>query len=118
MHVIKNKKATETNELDRFRPSTRCNTLLLWFVGLYWLSYDIACVWRGSLPALYSPRGRVTSRLDLRDNQKVIIDYRNHGIIRILIDLIVSSGYLPSVLQEAPSRVVPHKASSCGLGRP
>ena len=56
----------------------------------------------GSLPALYSPGGRVTSRLDLGDNQKVIIDYRNHGIIRILTDLVVSSGYLPGVLREAP----------------
>ena len=52
----------------------------------------------GSLPALYSPRSRVTSQLDLRDNQKVIIDYRKHGIIRILTDLVVSSGYLPGAL--------------------
>ena len=44
----------------------------------------------GSLPALYSSGGRVTSRLDLGDNGKVITDYRNHGIIRILIDLVVS----------------------------
>ena len=51
----------------------------------------------GSLPALYSPRGRVTSRLDLRDNRKVITYYRNLGIIRILTDLIVSSGYLSGV---------------------
>ena len=29
--------------VDRFGPSTRRNTLLLWYVGLYWLSYDIAC---------------------------------------------------------------------------
>ena len=29
-------------------PSTWRNTLLLWSVGLYWLSYDIACVLRGS----------------------------------------------------------------------
>ena len=43
------------------------------------------------MPALYGLRGRVTSRLDLRDNQKVIIDYRNLGIIRILTDLVVSS---------------------------
>ena len=42
--------------------------------------------WRGSLPALYSPGGRVTSRLDLRDNRKVITDYKHHGIIRILTD--------------------------------
>ena len=84
--VIKNKKATETHELDRFRPPVWRNTLLLWSVGLYWLSYDIACVWRGSLPALYSPGGRVTSQWDLRDNRKVIIDYRHHGIIRILTD--------------------------------
>ena len=70
------------------------------------------------MPALYSPRGRVTSWLDLRDNQKVITDYKNHGIIRILTDLVVSLGYLPSVLREAPSRVVPRKASSCGLGHP
>ena len=34
----------------------------------------------GSLPALYSPGDRVTSRLDLRDNWKVITDYRNHGV--------------------------------------
>ena len=72
----------------------------------------------GSLPTLYSPKGRVTSRLDLRDNRKVIIDYRNLGIIHILTDLIVSSGYLPGVLGEAPSRVTPHKALSCGLGHP
>ena len=52
--IIKNKKATETQELDRFGPSARCNTLLLWSIGLYWLSYDIVCVLRGPLPALYS----------------------------------------------------------------
>ena len=72
----------------------------------------------GSLPALYSPRGRVISRLDLRDNRKVITDYRNLGIIRILTDLVVSSGYLPDIMREAPSRVMPRKASSCGLGHP
>ena len=72
----------------------------------------------GSLPALYSPGGRVTSRLDLRDNRKVITDYRNLRIIHILTDLIVSLGYLPGVLREAPSRVVLRKASSCGLGQP
>ena len=72
----------------------------------------------GSLPALYSPGGRVTSRLDLRDNQKVITDYRNLGIIHILTDLVVSSGYLPDVLRKAPSRVVPRKVSSYGLGHP
>ena len=33
--VIKNKKATETHELYRFRPSVWRNTLLLWSVGLY-----------------------------------------------------------------------------------
>ena len=36
MRVIENK-ATKTQELDRFGPSARRNTLLLWFVGLYWL---------------------------------------------------------------------------------
>ena len=70
------------------------------------------------MPALYSPGSRVTSWLDLRDNQKVITDYKNHGTIRILIDLVVSLGYLPHVLREALSRIVPRKASSCGLGRP
>ena len=55
-HKIKNKKAIETHELDRFRSSVWCNTLLLWSIGLYWLSYDIACVLRGYLPALYSWR--------------------------------------------------------------
>ena len=85
MRVVKNKKATETQE---------------------------------SLSALYSPKGRVISRLDLRDTQKVITDYRNHGIIRILTDLVISLGYLPGVLQEMPSSVVPRKASSCGLGHP
>ena len=54
VRVIKNKKATETQELDRFGQSARCNTLLLWVVGLYWLSFDIVCVLRGPLPALYS----------------------------------------------------------------
>ena len=88
------------------------------FVGLYWLSYDIASILRGSLTSLYSLRGRVTSRLDLRDNRKEIIDYKNHRIIRILTDLVVSSGYLPDVLLKAPSRVVPRKASSGGLGQP
>ena len=72
----------------------------------------------GSLPVLYSLGGRVTSRLDLGDNRKVITDYRNHGIIYILTDLVVSLEYLPDVLREASSRVVPRKASSCGLGRP
>ena len=70
----------------------------------------------GSLPALYSPGSRVTSRLDLRDNQKVITDYRNLGTTHILTDLVVFLGYLPGVLREAPSRVMPRKASSCGLG--
>ena len=70
------------------------------------------------MPALYSPGGRVTSWLDLRDNRKVITDYRNLGIIHILTDLVVSSGYLPNVLWEASSRVMPRKASSCGLGHP
>ena len=70
------------------------------------------------MPALYSPRGRVTSWLDLRDNQKVINDYRIMGIIHILTDFIVSLGHLPGVLREAPSRVMPRKASSCGLGHP
>ena len=70
------------------------------------------------MPALYSPRGRVTSWLDLRDNQKVITDYRNHGIICILTDLIVSLGYLLDVLRDALSGIVPCKASSCGLGHP
>ena len=72
----------------------------------------------GSLPALYSPGGRVTSRLDLRDNQKVITDYKNHGIVHILTDLVTSSGYPPHVLREAPSRIVPRKASSRGLDHP
>ena len=35
VRVINNKKATETQELDRFGPSARHNTLLLWSVGLY-----------------------------------------------------------------------------------
>ena len=72
----------------------------------------------GSLPALYSLGSRVISRLDLRDNWKVITDYRNLGIIHILTDLVVSSGYLSDVLREVPSRVMPRKASSCGLGCP
>jgi len=129
MRVIENKKATETHELDRFMPSVRRNTLLLWSVGLYWLSYDVACVWRGSLPALYSLGGRVTSRLDLRDIRKVITDYRNHGIIRILTDLMVYLGYLPGVLRESPSSIVlgtfrggtifnVSVDSPCGKGRP
>ena len=80
--------------------------------------YDIVCVLRGSLPALYSLEGRVTSRLDLRDNRKIITDYRNHGIKHILIDLVVSSGYLPGVLRGAQSSVVLHKVSSCGLDHP
>ena len=72
----------------------------------------------GSLPALYSLGSRVISRLDLRDNRKVITDYKNHGIIRILTDIIISSEYLPHVLREVPSRIVPRKASSCGLDHP
>ena len=118
MRVIENKKATKIHELDRFGPSAQRNTLLLWSVGLYWLSYDIAYVWRGSLPALYSTGGKVTSQLDLEDNRKVITDYRNHEIIRILTDLVSSSGYLSGVLRDAPSSAVPRKASSYGLGRP
>ena len=35
VRVIKNKKAIETQELDRFGPSVRRNTLLLWPIGLY-----------------------------------------------------------------------------------
>ena len=80
-------------------------------------SYDITCVLRGSLPTLYSLGARVTSRLDLGDNQKVITDYRNHGIICILTHLVVSSGYLPGILRDASSSAVPRKTSSCGLGR-
>ena len=49
------------------------------------------------MPALYSPGSRVASRLDLRDNRKVITDYRNLEIIHILTDLVVS-GYLPDAL--------------------
>ena len=81
-------------------------------------SYDVACVLRGSLPALYSLGDRVTSRLDLGDNRKVITDYRNHGIERILIDLVVSSGYLSGVLRSAPSSTVLRKTSSRGLDHP
>ena len=60
----------------------------------------------------------VISRLDLRDNQKVITDYTNRGIERILTDLVVSSGYLLGVLRGAPSSAVLRKASSCGLDHP
>ena len=59
-----------------------------------------------------------SSRLDLRDNRKVITDYRNLGIIHILTDLVLSSGYLSGVLRETSSSVVPRKASSYELGRP
>ena len=52
----------------------------------------------GFLPVLYSPGSMVTSRLDLRDNRKVITDYWNLEIIHILTDLVVSSEYLPGVL--------------------
>ena len=52
VRVIKNKKATEIQELDRFGASAQRNTLLMWSVGLYWLSYDIACVLRG-VPACH-----------------------------------------------------------------
>ena len=69
----------------------------------------------GSLPALYSPGSRVTSRLDIGDNRKVITDYRNLGIVHILTDVVVSSGHPPDALRRAPSRVVPYKDSSCGL---
>ena len=80
--------------------------------------YDIVCVLRGSLSTLYSLGGRVTSQLDLGDNQKVITDYKNHGIKCILTNLVVSSGYLPGVLQGASSNAVLRKASSYGLGHP
>ena len=88
---------------------------------VYWIV--LAIVWycvclEGVLPALYSPRGRVTSRLDLGDNRKVITDYRNHGIKCIIKDLVVSSGYLPGVLRDTPSSAVLRKASSCGLDHP
>ena len=95
MRVIESKKAIETQKLHRFGLSARHNILLLWSVGLYWLSYDMAYVLRGSLLALYSLGGRVTSQLDLGDNQKVITNYRNHGIVHILTDLVVSSEYRP-----------------------
>ena len=49
---------------------------------------------------------------------KVIADYMNHGIERILTDLVVCSGYLPGVLRGAPSSAVLYKASSCGLDHP
>ena len=48
VRIIKNKKAIETQELDRFGLLARCNTLLMWYVDLYWLSYDVTCVLRGS----------------------------------------------------------------------
>ena len=70
------------------------------------------------MPTLYSSGGRVTSWLDLRDNRKVIIDYKKHGIVRILSDLVTSSGYPPRALRESPSRIVPRKAPSRGLGHP
>ena len=35
VRVIKNKKTTETQELDRFGPSARRNALLPWSVSLY-----------------------------------------------------------------------------------
>ena len=76
------------------------------------------CFEGGSLSTLYSLGGRVTSQLDLGDNQKVITDYKNHGIKCILTDLVVSSRYLPSVLRGTSSSTVLHKASSCGLDRP
>ena len=72
----------------------------------------------GSLPALYSLGDRVTSRLDLRINQKVITDYKNHGIVRILTDLVTSSGYLPYVLREVPSRIVPRRLHLVGWAAP
>ena len=74
--------------------------MVYWFV-LAIVGYCMSL--EGSLPALYSPGGRVTSRLDLRDNRKVITDYRNLGIIHILTDLVVSLGYLPDVLREPPN---------------
>ena len=116
--MIKNKKAIETQELDRFGPSAGHNTLLMWSVGLYWRSYDIACVLMGSLPALHNLEDRVTSQLGLEDNRKVITNYMNHGIERILTDLVVSSGYLSGILRDTPSSVVLRKASSCGLDQP
>ena len=70
------------------------------------------------MSTLYSLRGRITSRLDIRDNRKIITDYKNHGIERILTDLVVSSGYLPGVLRGAPSSAVLRKTSSCGLDNP
>ena len=42
----------------------------------------------------------------------------NNRIERILTDLVVSLVYLPDVMREAPSSVVPRKASSYGLGHP
>jgi hypothetical protein len=56
--------------------------------------------------------------LDLGDNWKVITDYKNLRIMHILTDFAISSGYPPDILREAPSRAVPRKDSSCGLGRP
>ena len=78
----------------------------------------ILCEFGGGPCPPYIVRGRLTSQLDLGDNQKVITDYRNHGIIRILTDLVVCSGYLPGVLRGAPRSAMLHKASSCGLGHP
>ena len=54
------------SDLDRFEPSDRHNTLRP--VSLvYYIEYEM--ISRGSLPALYSLGGRVTSLLDLEDNQ-------------------------------------------------
>ena len=68
VNIIKNKKATETQELDRFGPSERRNTLLLWSVGLYWLSYDIVCVLMGPCQCLTTdslPRRLTQETIDL-----------------------------------------------------
>ena len=84
------------------------------------ISYRMICrhFVGGSLAALYSSGGKVTSRLDLRDNRKVITDYKKHGIVHILSDYVTSSGYPSHALREALSRIVPRKAPSRGLGRP
>ena len=52
-------------------------------------------VFGGGITHAISYDYRITSRLDLGDNRKVITDYRNHGIERILTDLVASSGYRP-----------------------
>ena len=78
------------NDLDMFGPSDRRNTLR--HVSLLdCIEYDL--ISRGSLSALYSLGGRVTSRLDLDLFGYMVSIYKEYDIYHIRTDPSLSSRF-------------------------